>query len=246
MRIAEHFERSGNWLFRWRSYLPLLVLGLSLAAMRNFEYPAGSHFLDLLWEGAALVVALSGLGIRVATVGCAPRRTSGRNTQRQVADSLNTTGMYSVMRHPLYLGNSLMWLGAAMFPRSCAFAVIILLVCWVYYERIIYCEEAFLEGKFGDDFRTWARATPAIFPRLSGWVKPALPFSWRHAVKREYRGLFGVLSVFFLLEIAGDYIARHQLVFDPVWTVMWVFGLLFFVFVRVLHKRTSLLDVDGR
>lgn len=133
-----------------------------------------------------------------------------------------------------------------MFPRSFALATIVLLICWVYHERIIYSEEAFLERTFGDEFRTWAKVTPAIIPRLSGWVKSALPFSWRHAVKREYRGLFGLLSVFFLLELAGDRSVRHELEFDPYWTFLWLLGLLCFVAVRILHKRTTLLDVNGR
>ena len=33
------------------------------------------------------------------------KNTSGRNTHDQVADSLNTSGIYSIVRHPLYVGN---------------------------------------------------------------------------------------------------------------------------------------------
>ncbi|MGB8874133.1 MAG: hypothetical protein WCC75_12145, partial [Desulfobaccales bacterium] len=43
--------------------------------------------------------------------GLPPRGTSGRNTQGQVAETLNTTGIYSLVRNPLYLGNFLIWLG---------------------------------------------------------------------------------------------------------------------------------------
>lgn len=28
MALKEDFESSGNWLFRWRSYLPILVIGI--------------------------------------------------------------------------------------------------------------------------------------------------------------------------------------------------------------------------
>ena len=57
-------------------------------------------------------------------VGFTPRGTSGRNTKEgQVAESLNTLGMYSMCRHPLYLGNLLMWLGIVMYMGHLWFAV---------------------------------------------------------------------------------------------------------------------------
>jgi hypothetical protein len=36
MALKEEFERVGNWLFRWRSYLPLLLAGIILTGMENF------------------------------------------------------------------------------------------------------------------------------------------------------------------------------------------------------------------
>ena len=100
MKLNDHFEKSGNWLFRWRSYLPLLLLGLSLASLRDFKYPGGSHVWDLVWELGSSVVGFLGVALRAYAVGCAPHRTSGRNAREQIADSLNTTGPYSVVRHP--------------------------------------------------------------------------------------------------------------------------------------------------
>src|SRR6267154_1026163 len=98
MKLGDHFEMSGNWLFRWRSYLPLLLIGTSLSSLREFKYPENSRVLDLLWELVSAMVGLLGVGIRAYAVGCAPERTSGRNTREQIADALNTTGLYSVMR----------------------------------------------------------------------------------------------------------------------------------------------------
>ena len=37
-------------------------------------------------------------------------KTSGKNTAKQIAESLNTSGIYSVLRNPLYLANFLNWL----------------------------------------------------------------------------------------------------------------------------------------
>ena len=71
--------------------------------------------------------------------------TSGRNTSEgQVADTINQTGMYSMVRHPLYVGNFIMWLGIALFTASIWFVLLFIAVYWLYYERIMYAEEQFM------------------------------------------------------------------------------------------------------
>ena len=104
MALREEFESSGNWLFRWRSYLPVAGLAIILLAFREYEYPGNSETLDHIWEVVCLLVSFFGLAIRAYTIGHAPGGTSGRNTKRQKADTLNTTGAYSLVRNPLYLG----------------------------------------------------------------------------------------------------------------------------------------------
>jgi len=97
MPLIEEFEGTGKWLFRWRSYLPLVMIGIFLLAMREYEYPGHSEVLDHLWEGFCLTVSFFGLGIRIFTIGHSAKRTSGRNTRKQVADTLNINGIYSVV-----------------------------------------------------------------------------------------------------------------------------------------------------
>ena len=61
-------------------------------------------------------------------MGFAPRGTSGRNTLGQVAEVLNTSGMYSVVRNPLYLGNFVIWLGLALFIKVW-WCILIVVLC---------------------------------------------------------------------------------------------------------------------
>ena len=117
MILKEEFEKTGNWLFRWRSYLPLTVIGIFLLALRDYESPGPGEYSELLWEVFCLNVCFFGISIRILTIGRTPKGTSGRNTKKQVADTLNTTGVYSVVRNPLYLGNFFMWLGLALFAH---------------------------------------------------------------------------------------------------------------------------------
>ena len=171
MALREEFESSGNWLFRWRSYLPLAFIGVFLLALREYEYPGHSENLAHLWEAFCLFVSFLGLGFRIFTIGYTPGRTSGRNTKTQVADTLNTRGAYSVVRNPLYVGNFLMWLGIALFPCLWWLALIYILAFWLYYERIIFAEEAYLRTKFGDEYLSWANSTPVFIPRFNKYRK---------------------------------------------------------------------------
>jgi protein-S-isoprenylcysteine O-methyltransferase Ste14 len=251
MPLREEFVRSGSWLFRHRSYLPLVLFAPVLLQMRHYTYPGGTVAGDRSWEGFCLLVSLVGLGIRVYAVGCAPAGTSGRNTREgQVANVLNTTGLYSVVRHPLYLGNFLMWMGVALLPRSAWLAVVIALAFWLYYERIMFAEEEFLRAKFGEPYVAWASATPAFFPRLFGarprWQPSALPFSLRNALRREYSGLFGLVASFFVVDAVGESAALHRLHVDPLWAAILLVTFVVYGVLLSLKRYTRVLRVQGR
>jgi len=246
MALREEFESTGNWLFRWRSYLPLMMIGISLLALREYEYPGHSEYIDHLWEAFCLVVCFIGLGIRAFTVGHTPKGTSGRNTREQVADTLNTSGIYSVVRNPLYLGNFFMGLGLALFAHLWWLTLIYILSFWLYYERIIFAEEEYLRNKFGDEYLAWANVTPVLIPKLSNYRKPCLPFSLRNVLRREYNGFFVVIVVLFILEVAGDLFYNGKIEIDLMWCVLLFIGFIIWITLRILKKYTALLNVEGR
>ena len=164
MALREELEKQGNWLFRWRSYLPLAVFPILLIALRNsehFEHAIGSSAVRF-FEGFCIAISFIGLAIRSITVGYVSEGTSGRNTKGQRAKTLNTTGMYSIVRHPLYLGNFVIFLGVTLFVEVWWFILVAILLFWVYYERIMFSEEEFLRKKFGDLYLEWSDKTPAF------------------------------------------------------------------------------------
>jgi len=247
VRLREQFRREGEWLFRWRSYIPLLPLALVIAvALTSFEYPFGSEALDRVWEFSCLFISLFGVLIRVRAVGHAPGGTSGRNTDGQLAKALNTTGMYSVVRHPLYLGNFLMWMGVALLPRSLWLAIVTALFFWIYYERIMFAEEEFLTEQFGDEYLSWARRTPAFLPRFSSWQAPRLRFCLRTVLKRELSTGFALIGVFTLVELASDFSIYGRWTLDPLWAGIFTSGLLVFLLLALLKRKTRMLHVTGR
>ena len=248
MALREELEKQGNWLFRWRSYMPLLfipVLLLALPQAAYFERQAGQWAANC-WAALCLFISFAGLGVRIVTIGYAPRRTSGRNTREQKAETLNTTGMYSLVRHPLYVGNCLMILGVALAAEVWWFAGLVSLVLWLYYERIIFAEEEFLRGKFGADFLAWALRTPAFLPRFENWQPAHLPFSVKTVLKREYSGFFGLIAAFTGLELAVNLFVQGKLSLAGGWIVFFSAGLIIYLTLRALKRKTTWLRVEGR
>ena len=169
-------KNKANGSFGWRSYLPLLFVSLVAIALHDYEWPFRSYFQYAIWARLCFCLSFSGLVIRCVTIGYTPEATSGRNTRRQIAKQLNTTGMYSLVRHPLYLGNFLIGLGAccALFVWWLPLMYCLLFCC--YYERIMFTEEAFLRRVFRKKFDVWAANTPAFFPRSIKWRHPRCHF----------------------------------------------------------------------
>lgn len=206
------FARQGNWLFRFRGIIPVGVLGAALHEYYRTELEPGLFPLEgTRWEYpfemGCLLISLIGFALRVYTVGHTPEGTSGRNTERQVADKLNTTGIYSVMRNPLYVGNFFMWLGIALLTANAWFVIAFILFYILYYERIIFAEEQYLQEKFGETYRLWADRTPSVLPRLRNFCPPSQPFSLRKVLFQEKNGLFALIAVFSLMDVSGEWLA---------------------------------------
>jgi protein-S-isoprenylcysteine O-methyltransferase Ste14 len=245
--LRDELERSGVWLFRWRGYLPLILFVPVLAGLSDPTAASPGSRDDVVWEVFCLAIGLVGLAIRIVTVGRAPGGTSGRCTLGgPQASALNTTGMYSVVRHPLYLGNYFQWLGVAMLPRNPWVAMTVSLVFWIYYERIMYAEEAHLRRSFGSEFEEWAARTPAFIPDFARWVPACLPFCWRTAVKRENSGMFALIAALAFVSLVQDAVLEHRFLPDPFWVTTFALGALTYVALTLVGRRTNLLRVPGR
>ena len=170
MALQEELKTQGDFLFKNRSHLPLIILVIGLSVFIHSEYHKNEitdNSIPELFNYISLGISLFGLYIRVSTVAHTPINTSGRNTKKgQIAEELNTTGIYSIVRHPLYLGNFFMWLGVAMLTENTWFVIAFILFYTIYYERIMYAEDSFLRQKFGNTYLDWAKKTPAFIPSL--------------------------------------------------------------------------------
>lgn len=245
MALVHEFERSGNWLFKRRSWLPaaFIVIGIIVLYLTNRQAIIFNTTAELIFLG----VSLLGEAVRIYTVGYAPKNTSGRNTAAgQIADELNTTGIYSLVRHPLYIGNFFMWLGPVLFVRTSLFIVFFVLIYWLYYERIMFAEEQFLRNKFGEAYDKYSEKIRSVIPRFSGYVRPALPFSFKSILKREYNSFVNIFIIFVLLDLFRNYFLSERIYLTPMWIYTGIPAGLLWIAIRLIFKKTSLLNDDGR
>lgn len=146
-------------------------------------------------------IGLFGVLVRLYTVGFTPKNTSGRNTSEgQIANELNTTGLYSLTRNPLYVGNFFMWMGLVFYIGVIWFFLLFICVFWIYYERIIFAEETFLREKFKESYIQWANKTAVFIPKKFRYVHPQKSFRWKKIVIKEKSTILMFFLVFFILQ----------------------------------------------
>ena len=249
MALQEELKTQGDFLFKNRSYLPLIILGIGLAVFVHTKYHEIDNpdsWFSEVFAYICLVVSLFGLFIRVVTVGHTPKNTSGRNTKAgQVADELNTSGIYSTLRHPLYLGNFFMWLGVAMLTENTWFIFAFIVFYAFYYERIMYAEEAFLRSKFGISYLEWAEHTPAIIPSFKLYLKAKYPFSIKKVLKKEKNGLWAVFLLFWIFDLTGTFIVDGS--FQPeltFWLYAAISSTVIYLVLKVMKKLRLLNETN--
>lgn len=125
---------------------------LLLPACAWFANPGASR----VWIG--LAIAMLGQSWRVYAAGVIYK-----NTQ------LARTGAYSLVRHPLYLGNFLILAGFTLASANWGVLAVVIVFLLFYYPAAIRYEDTKLEGIFGGGWRAWSQETPAMFPTRLKW-----------------------------------------------------------------------------
>jgi hypothetical protein len=79
--------------------------------------------------------------------------------------SLTTTGPYSFIRNPIYVGNTLMCLGATITSELLWLAPITLFYCFSIYSLVVQYEEKHLLEKYGEPYQRYLSEIPRWLPR---------------------------------------------------------------------------------
>lgn len=229
--------KTGNFFFRWRSYLPLALLPIMVAKFQDLSTTFGNKYLDILYDTICLMISLLGEGIRILTVGHVVSGTSGRNVKSQVAARLNTTGMYSITRNPLYLGNYFIILGMTLSFRSWELFLIINLLFAMFYTPIILVEESYLLSKFKDEYESYIVKTPCFFPKFSLWRPYERSWNYKVAIRREYHGLTAVIFSFAIIAHLKLYAISGRFNISVSWLVIALVSLMAWTILKLItHK----------
>ena len=145
-----------NFVFSFRSFTPI-PLAILLIYFSSPIYP---------YSLIGLVFVLVGEIIRMSAVSHAGGRT---RTTKVGAPSLCTSGPYSRTRNPLYLGNVIIYSGVCLLsggPYLVEMFSITLIYFIIQYTLIISLEEETLTTLFKDDYLTYCKNVPRLFPQL--------------------------------------------------------------------------------
>jgi protein-S-isoprenylcysteine O-methyltransferase Ste14 len=193
----------GRFLFRWRSFTPLLLLAAAVPLLLRSRGPASPA-----WLVAGALLCVLGQALRAWVLGQVPDGTSGQN-EKLIATSLNTAGPYALTRNPLYLGNLLITLGLCAVAHDPWLLLLAAFLFWLQYRAIIAAEEEFLRSRFGAEFDAWCARVPRFWPRPAHAAAPR-PWDFRRALRKEHNPAASWIALLLLL-VATDHL--HE----PLW-----------------------------
>lgn len=110
---------------------------------------------------SGLVLVIAGQLFRFWGVGCI---TLYRGEEVK-AQRLATWGPYALVRNPLYVANGLLGLGWAWMSGNVATVIFLVAFYVLYGVLIVPHEEAFLRGKFGEEYEDYCRKVGRFLPK---------------------------------------------------------------------------------
>lgn len=201
----------GNFCFRYRaiSVVPVILI------IYMFFSPGDPGRLNTLVNFIGFIIALSGGLIRMTSVGFSKPVTSGRQNYLK-AENLNTSGLYSLVRNPLYVGSFFIYNGV-LIAYSSIFALIFLNIFFlINYYFIIYSEENYLKGEFGEEYKKYINSVPKAVPNFRNYKKNEGKFNLFKVILREKNTTF-YWVVFYIISLLIKQYKLNDGVIDHFW-----------------------------
>ena len=244
MKLQDSLEKQGEILFRNRGFIPILFILFSVPVsyFNSFDCLIDNKAVEYTILFSSIGFIVLGHLIRAQVILSRQDATSGRNRNEQVADSLNTKGWYSLVRNPLYVANFLIWFGLSIYLFSFWLSLILVLAFWMYYERIVFAEEAFLSRKFGEAYTKWCNETPVFIPKVTGYIPIKYKFSLSKVIFNEYSSMLSTGTCFLFVALLREYSIHHNIHFGE---LTWVYVITLASFglavkgIKVLRKSKS-------
>ena len=247
MRLVENMKKIGHYLFKYRGQVPVFLLLFSTPIIYSTNhYLTLNYFAVQIFQHIAILISVTGLLLRYITVATTPAGTSGRNRNQQIAKQLNTTGVYSLTRNPLYLANYMIWLGISIYSISYIFIIIITLFFLFHYERIILIEEDFLFKKFGKKYDIFTKKVPVFFPKFNNYKPTKIKFSTKTILRQEYSSTLSTTVSLLFIDILIQYFLYNNLENYAIETnthvIILTISIIITLFLKIIKSYTKLLN----
>lgn len=180
-----------QFLFRYRSYTPIPFL----IVMLIWAHPT---LISVIVGGACILLGEAFRYWGVAHAGSETRTTSGVG-----ASKLVTSGPFSFVRNPLYIGNMMIYCGIGVMSMALVPYLLIGAAAFfvLQYILIVNEEESFLVHEFGEEYELYRSHVRAWLPRFSTYPHATKRSpAWGAALRSEFRTFQSILlSVALLL-----------------------------------------------
>ncbi len=125
----------------------LFLKGLKVQIPTIIDFP---EFVDYI----ALILLFSGLTLAELT-SFRLKKDLVFGLSESKSHQLQTKGVYSISRHPFYLGFLLILISSVLFVPN-IFNIILLVISWILHHLIMIQEEEFLTSKYGDEYKEYS------------------------------------------------------------------------------------------
>tara|TARA_B100002052_G_C15828431_1_gene574129 strand:+ start:180 stop:911 length:732 start_codon:yes stop_codon:yes gene_type:complete len=242
MKLQNQILHIGKFLFQYRGQIPILLILIAVPVIYKTSYYEKIPIeTQSIVKCIAILIALCGLIIRFITVATTPTGTSGKNRKRQVADQLNTTGIYSIVRNPLYLANYLIWLGVSIYSLSYLLIIITSLFFFIIYEKIILVEEDFLTKKYQKKYETYSLKTPCLLPNFNNYIKSNINFDFKKIIREEYSPTLSTIISFIYIDILTYFIFEGAVHLNKLHLIIILTSVSVVLILKILKTYTSFL-----
>jgi len=163
--------------------------------------------------------------------------------------SLLTSGPYSLVRNPMYLGIILIGSGVVLFVFHPWVFAIFALIFILRYVHVIISEEKVLLNGFGEEYKDYMRRVPRLLPDpgflLRTDIADCLPvkLSW---FKRELPSILIVLCAALIVESWEDIRAGNQWTIVADLAVLLAIFLLYFIVIVFLAERYERITKENK
>jgi protein-S-isoprenylcysteine O-methyltransferase Ste14 len=223
----------GNFLFKHRSFTPLPIIILVFIIFKPLDL--GSH--NWIINISGLLLSFIGETVRIMAVGFSFEGTSGRESYLR-AENLNVSGIYSLVRNPLYIGNFFMFAGiVAVFANGFAFLVFAFFLIGQYYF-VILAEENYLQQQYSEQYSEYCQRVRRIIPIFKKYKKNQNPFNLKKVIFKENDSVFNLLVMFLVVLLYKENYFNGSIAHPEYYIIPGAFLIVLYIIVKIFKKRS--------